>query len=62
MIVLLGWALEQDSDYTDIMILESDDEEIWEMESGEIINPRIDSPRNTSVPEPYLFSAITNQD
>jgi hypothetical protein len=28
MIELLGWALEQDSDYADIMTPESDDEDI----------------------------------
>jgi hypothetical protein len=59
-IELLGWALEQDSDYADIMMLESNDEDIWEMEYGEIIDPRIGSPRNTFIPEPHLFSVITN--
>jgi hypothetical protein len=28
MIELLGWALEQDSDYTNIIMLESDEEDI----------------------------------
>jgi hypothetical protein len=60
-IELLGWALEQDSDYTNIIIPESNNEDIWELEYGEIINPRTGSPRNTFVPEPYLFLVITNQ-
>jgi hypothetical protein len=60
-IELPGWALEQDSDYADIMTPESDDEDIWETEYGEIIDPRTGSPRNTFVPEPHLFSATTNQ-
>jgi transposase InsO family protein len=62
MIELPGWAPEQDSDYADIMTPESDDEDIWETESGEIIDPRTGSPRNTFVPEPHLFSATTNQE
>jgi hypothetical protein len=62
MIELLGWAPEYDSSYTNIITPESDDEEIWETEYRETIDPRTDSPRNTFIPEPYLFSAITNQD
>jgi hypothetical protein len=46
MIELLGWALEQDSDYTDIIMLESDNKDIWETEYREIINPKKISPRN----------------
>jgi hypothetical protein len=44
------------------MMLESDDEGIWEMKYGEIINPRTGSPRNILDLEPYLFLATTNQD
>jgi hypothetical protein len=62
MIELLGWAPEQDSDYADIMTPESDDEDIWETEYGEIIDPRTGNPRNTFVLEPYLFSVTTNQE
>jgi hypothetical protein len=62
MIELLGWALEQDSNYANIITLESDDKDIWETEYREIINPRTGSPRNTFIPEPHLFSATTNQE
>jgi hypothetical protein len=44
------------------MMLESDNKDIWEIEYREIIDPRTGSLRNTFIPEPYLFSAITNQD
>ena len=63
-IELLGWALEQDSNYTNIIIPGSDEEDIWELE------PRIDNlkkgsprnniPRNTFIPEPHLFLVIIN--
>jgi hypothetical protein len=61
-IELLGWAPEQDSNYTNIMTLESNNKDTWETEYREIINPRIGSPRNTFILEPYLFSVITNQE
>jgi hypothetical protein len=62
MIELPGWAPEQDSDYADIMTPESDDEDIWETEYGETIDPRTGSPRYTFVTEPHLFLATTNQE
>lgn len=62
MIELPGWALEQDSNYTNIMTPESDDKGIQEIKYREIINPRTGSPRNILNPEPYLFLATTNQD
>jgi hypothetical protein len=59
MIELPGWALEQDSDYADIMTPESDEEDIWELEPRtddlRKSNPRNNVPRNTFIPEPYLF-------
>jgi hypothetical protein len=61
-IELLGWAPEQDSNYADIMTPESNNKDIWETEYRETINPRTGSPRNTFIPEPHLFSAITNQE
>lgn len=60
MIELLGWALEQDNNYTNIMTPESNNKDIWEIEYREIINPRTDSPRNILDLEPYLFSATIN--
>jgi hypothetical protein len=59
MMELPGWALEQDSDYADIMMLESDEIDKWGLEPRidnlRISGPRIDSPRNTFILEPYLF-------
>jgi hypothetical protein len=48
------------------MTPESDEEDIWELEP-EIdnlrkSNPRNNVPRNTFIPEPYLFWATMNQD
>ena len=66
MMELPGWALEQDSDYTDIIMPESDREDIWEPEprtnNPKKSNPRNNIPRNTFVPEPHLFLVIMNQD
>jgi hypothetical protein len=62
MIELPGWAPEQDSDYANIMTPEDNNEGIWEIEYGEIIDPRTDSPRNTFIPEPHLFLAMANQE
>jgi hypothetical protein len=48
------------------MTLGSDEEDIWESEPGtdnlRRSNPRNNIPRNTFIPEPYLFWVIMNQD
>jgi hypothetical protein len=58
-IELLGWALEQDSNYTNIITLENNEIDDWGLEpridSLRISNPRTNSPRSTFIPEPYLF-------
>jgi hypothetical protein len=66
MIELLGWALEQDSDYADIMTLENDEMDDWGLEPGidspRTSDPRTDSPRSTFILEPHLFWVTMNQD
>jgi hypothetical protein len=66
MIELPGWALEQDSDYTNIMTPENDEIDDWgsepRIDSPRTSDPRMDSPRSTFIPEPHLFWATMNQD
>jgi hypothetical protein len=64
MMELLGWALEQDNNYTDIITLESDNEDTWELDTRKTNlrknNSRNNVPRNTFILEPYLSLATTN--